>query len=188
MGAQHKSEHPKHGRLDWFGKARSRAFVKQGPDLQRAPKLALLVGTWFYTGLSPVASGTVGSAAAALIYYGVPALHSNVALLLASAVVLLVGTWSGEILERALETPDPGIVVIDEVLGQWLALLTFSYAGDVRFLILAFLFFRAFDILKPAPARYFERRPGGLGIMLDDAVAGLYAAIAANLVMYVLTR
>jgi phosphatidylglycerophosphatase A len=79
-------------------------------------------------------------------------------------------------------------VVIDEVLGQWIALLSVGYVGNLRFVFLAFIFFRIFDVIKPPPARFFERRPGGTGIMLDDAVAGIYANIAAHIVMYVISK
>jgi len=170
--------------FDWFTKARSRLWVKDRPDLSHIPRLPLITGTFFFTGLSPVGSGTVGSFAAALVYLALPVLQHPIALVIGCAVVLIAGIWSGGIIERALGIPDPGIVVIDEVLGQWVALLTLSYAGDLRFVFLAFLFFRIFDVLKPPPARFFERRPGGTGIMLDDAVAGIYANIAAHIVMY----
>ncbi len=170
--------------FEWFTKARSRLWVKDRRDLSAIPRLPLIVGTFFFTGLSPVSSGTVGSFAAAIVYLALPSLQNPVALLIGCAVVLFAGIWSGGIIERILGIPDPGIVVIDEVLGQWVALLTLSYAGDLRFVALAFFFFRAFDILKPQPARYFERKPGGTGIMLDDAVAGIYANILAHIVMH----
>ena len=168
----------------WFTKARSRLWVKERQDLSKIPRVPLLAGTFFLTGLSPVSSGTVGSLAAALVYLALPGLQNPVALGIGCIVVLIVGIWSGGIIERILGIPDPGIVVIDEVLGQWMALITVSYAGDLRYTALAFVFFRIFDILKPQPARYFERKPGGTGIMLDDAVSGIYANIAAHLVMH----
>ncbi len=98
--------------------------------------------------------------------------------------MLVAGIWSGGVVERTLKIQDPGIVVIDEVLGQWIALITIQYAGNLKYTIAAFLFFRFFDIIKAPPARFFENMHGGTGIMLDDAVAGVYAWIAAHLVMY----
>ena len=169
----------------WAKKARSRLWSKQ-PDLDRVPGVALLTGTFLYCGLSPFASGTVGSAAASILYVLFPGLQNPFALLIASVIVLALGIWSGGVIERSLSLDDPGIVVIDEVLGQWIALVSWAYAGDIVFVILAFLFFRAFDIVKVWPARFFERRKGGAGIMLDDAVAGIYANIAAHLAMLVI--
>jgi len=170
-------------RFDWLRKARSRIWSPP-QNLHRVPWFALLIGSFFYSGLSPVGSGTVGSLVAAALYYFIPVLQAPGILAIASVVVLFIGIWSGGIVERTLEKQDPGIVVIDEVLGQWMALISWSFIGDLRFTIAAFLFFRLFDVLKPWPARYFERKHGGTGIMLDDAVAGIYANIAAHLIMY----
>ena len=174
------SEH----RFDWLAKARSRIWSTRPVLLEKVPALPLLVGTFFYTGLSPIGSGTVGSIAAAAIYYFLHGLQNPVALSIACVVVLIAGIWSGGVVERVLNVQDPGIVVIDEVLGQWMALITVEYAGNLTYVIIAFLFFRIFDVLKPWPARYFEKKSGGTGIMLDDAVAGIYAWIAAHLVMH----
>jgi phosphatidylglycerophosphatase A len=170
-------------RFDWWGKARSRLWSKRSVGLEKVPPGALLIGTFFYTGLSPVGSGTVGSMAAAAIYYFLHGLQNPIALAIACIVVLILGIWSGGVIEHTLKIQDPGIVVIDEVLGQWIALFTIQYAGNLTYIIISFLFFRIFDVLKVPPARYFERREGGVGIMLDDVVAGVYALIAAHLVM-----
>ena len=174
----------KDSRFDWYAKARSRLWAKRPQGLGTVPPLALLIGTFFYTGLSPVSSGTVGSLAATAIYYFVPAFQNPTVLIIGIIVVLAVGIWSGGVVERALKLQDPGIVVIDEVLGQWIALISIQYAGNLKYTIAAFLFFRFFDIIKAPPARYFEKMHGGTGIMLDDAVAGIYAWIAAHIVMY----
>lgn len=172
--------------MHWLVKARSRAFVKNRADLTEVPLVALVLATFFFTGISPVASGTVGSLVAALLYWLIPALHGWVVLSIAIVIVLVLGIWSSGVVERAMKLQDPGIVVIDEVLGQWIALLSLSYAGNPVFILIAFLAFRFFDIIKLWPARYFERMHGGSGIMLDDAVAGVYANIAAHLAMYVI--
>ncbi len=172
--------------FDWYTKARSRLWAKRPLGLANVPALALLIGTFFYTGLSPVSSGTVGSLAAAAIYYFVPLFQNPVVLVIGIIIVLAAGIWSGGVVERAMKLQDPGIVVIDEVLGQWIALITIQYAGNLKYTIAAFVFFRFFDIIKLSPARYFEKMHGGTGIMLDDAVAGIYAWIAAHLVMFVI--
>ncbi len=170
------------------------------PEIKGIPTLPLIAGTFFFTGLSPIASGTVGSLAGVAIYYFVPGFQNPVVLSVGCIVVLVAGIWSGGVIERALGVQDPGIVVIDEVFGQWIALaFGFGYphdpscmhdrscGPDLRFIALAFVFFRIFDVLKPPGARYFERKPGGTGIMLDDGVAGIYAGIAARLCMYVIS-
>jgi len=171
------------GEFDWSSKARSRLWAKAPKDLSRVPSVALLTGTFFYSGLSPVGSGTVGSIVAAALYYFIPVLQNPVVLLSACGIVLIAGIWSGNIIERSLQTQDPGIVVIDEVLGQWLALFSLRFVGDLRFALISFLLFRIFDVVKVPPARYFEHRSGGVGIMLDDAVAGIYACVLANIIM-----
>ena len=171
-------------RMNWLAKARSRAFVKNRVDLAGVPVVPLTIATFFFTGLSPVASGTVGSLVAALLYWLVTPLQHWAVLAVAIVIVLVVGVWSSSIVERAMNVQDPGIIVIDEVLGQWIALFSLSYAGNPAFIILAFLAFRFFDIVKIWPARYFERMHGGTGVMLDDAVAGVYANIAAHLAMF----
>jgi phosphatidylglycerophosphatase A len=169
--------------FNWSAKARSRLWAKL-PDLSKVPTFALITGTFFFSGLSPVGSGTAGSFVAAALYYFIPALQNIYILVGAIIVVLILGIWSGGVIERSLNKQDPGIVVIDEVFGQWIALFSLRFVGDLRFVILAFLFFRVFDVIKVPPSRFFERQSGGTGIMLDDAVAGIYACIAANTVMY----
>ena len=175
-------------KFDWANKARSRIW-SPSRGISSVPKLALLIGTFFYAGLSPVASGTVGSLVAAVLYFFIPGLHNIGTLIFAGIIpVYIAGVWSGGIVERALGTKDPGIVVIDEVFGQWIAIaFGIGFVSDLRFIALAFIFFRIFDVLKPPPARFFERKPGGTGIMLDDGVAGVYAGIAARLCMYLIS-
>jgi phosphatidylglycerophosphatase A len=182
-------EHTSKERLDWFAKARSRLWANAGPDLKAIPPVPLLAGTFFYCGLSPFASGTVGSLAAAILYYVFPALQNPITLAIAIVFVLIIGAWSAGVIERSTGIQDPGIVVIDEVLGQWITYLTLSHVmmGKLSFVITGFLLFRLFDIIKPPPARYFEKQHGGMGVMLDDAVAGIYANIVTHLVLFAIT-
>lgn len=134
-------------------------------------------------GRIPWAPGTWGSAAAVLLapFCFVPLpVWGRCMLLLA---VFVVGTWVSGRAERALGRKDPGCVVIDELLGQWTALLPLTVPDIIHTprlweFALAFVLFRGFDILKPFPIRQVERSlPGGLGIMADDFVAGLIAAV-----------
>src|SRR4029453_14428568 len=99
--------------------------------------------------------------------------------LLVVMVLALAGIWAASRTERILQRKDPRHVVIDEVAGQFLALIAIPHVlhGDWWPAILAFALFRLFDIVKPYPARKLESLPGGLGIMADDLVAGVYAGL-----------
>ena len=131
--------------------------------------------TWFGTGWLPGAPGSWGSLAALpfawiILSYGDPSL-----LAFASVALFALGVWASDIAVRETQTVDPGWIVIDEVVGQWLTLLAapFSIAGFIA----GFVLFRLFDIWKPFPIRLVERRlEGGFGVMADDVLAAIYAA------------
>jgi len=91
------------------------------------------------------------------------------------AVVIAVGIWAGSRVERVLGAKDPGLIVIDEVAGMVLSVLLLPRTIGV--LLTAFFLFRVFDIWKPFPARESQALTGGLGVMLDDLIAGAYALI-----------
>jgi phosphatidylglycerophosphatase A len=140
--------------------------------------LARVIGTWFFLGYVPKAPGTAGSLGAIAIawllhtYAGVPPAGFAV------YALLLLGPASFAAGRVAQDTglKDPQIVVVDEVVGQWITLggaTTLTWKSWIA----AFLLFRAFDIWKPPPVRQLERIPGGAGIVLDDAMAGIYAAL-----------
>ena len=99
-------------------------------------------------------------------------------------VVTLVGFWAASRAEKLFQKKDPGAVVIDEVVGQMIALLSvpFLFPGWLP-IISAFFLFRLFDIWKPYPIRRLEALESGLGIMMDDVVAGIYAAIANSVLL-----
>ncbi|MCA8929951.1 MAG: phosphatidylglycerophosphatase A [Alphaproteobacteria bacterium] len=140
--------------------------------------IAKLLATWFGSGLLPKAPGTWGSLAA--LPPGLLLLWAGGVELLAigTLAVSLAGIWAGGRYAAALGRDDPGAVVIDEVAGLWLALLPCAALAPLE-IALAFLLFRAADILKPWPASWADRTlPGGLGIMADDWIAGVYAALA----------
>ena len=139
--------------------------------------LATAFATFFGCGRSPFAPGTVGSLAAILIAWPLARAGFGGAHFAVLALILLYpAIVSAGIVARDTERKDPQIVVIDEVLGQWLTL-----AGAVRFSLLtfalAFALFRLFDIWKPPPIRRIERIAGGAGIVLDDIMAGVYGAL-----------
>lgn len=141
--------------------------------------VALALATGFGVGYAPVAPGTFGSALGLLLWAVVPTAPLWQAG--AVALVFLVGVWSSGVTERHYRSTDPGVVVIDEMLGMLvtLAFQPVTWKGAA----LAFLLFRAFDVLKPYPANRFERLHGGLGIMADDGMAGLYANMVMRLAL-----
>jgi phosphatidylglycerophosphatase A len=137
-------------------------------------RLAVLIATVGGTGYAPVAPGTVGSAVAAALLWLIP--FSPRALVVFFVVVTVTGLWAADRAERLLGDKDPGVIVVDEVAGLTLALLTLP--RTLLVIVAAFVLFRVFDILKPYPADAVQRLPGGAGVMLDDLVAGLYALVA----------
>jgi phosphatidylglycerophosphatase A len=94
---------------------------------------------------------------------------------------LVIGFWAGSIVEKE-QGKDPGIIVIDEMVGQWCALLFLPFT--IPIFIASFFLFRAFDIIKPFPARKSEDLKGGAGIMIDDIIAGIYANIILQIIVY----
>jgi phosphatidylglycerophosphatase A len=141
-------------------------------------KLALMVATWFGCGYAPIAPGTAGSLGALLPawllshYAGWPVYIWPIAAL----GITVPAMWVAGVAATHAGRKDPGLVVVDEVAGQWLTLAgaqTFSW----RVALAAFVLFRVFDIWKPPPVRQLERLPGGTGIVADDLMAGVYAAL-----------
>ena len=118
-----------------------------------------------------MASGTVGSLVTLIALWLIP--FTTLALLVTLAVVTVVGIWAGSRVETVIAAKDPGIIVIDEVAGMLVSVLFLPRTIPV--LVTAFLLFRLFDIWKPFPARQFQELHGGVGVMLDDLIAGAYA-------------
>jgi phosphatidylglycerophosphatase A len=144
-----------------------------------SPRLANpegLLATWFGAGLLPWAPGTWGSLAALPCAWVLVWVAGWPLLLVATILVFAVGIWSSERYSSRSKRSDPGEVVIDEVAGQWLVLCLMPL--DVLSYLAGFVAFRFFDITKPWPVSWAERRlRGGLGIMADDIVAALYGLI-----------
>jgi phosphatidylglycerophosphatase A len=137
---------------------------------------ARFIASGFGVGFAPVAPGTAGSLLALLL--GVLLiLASPVALPVAALAATLGGVWA---IRAARVDGDPSWVVIDEVAGQWIAMLPLprpAWPG----LVAAFLLFRLFDITKPGPVGWADRRHGAVGVMADDVIAGAIAAIILSL-------
>jgi phosphatidylglycerophosphatase A len=136
--------------------------------------IAYTIGTFFGCGYSPVAPGTAGSLAALAIAIAV---HNRATLVVLALLLLLPGIWAAGKVAQYESRKDPQIVVIDEVLGQWITLAGASTL-NWKSLLAALLFFRLFDIWKPPPVRQLEALSGGMGIVADDVMAGLYGALA----------
>ncbi len=153
--------------------------------LPRKTLWAWTVATFFGTGLGKPGPGTWGSAAAVLLWAAYvwflhPAPHILLIALLAGAVLsIALGVPAATLAARESGRHDPQFVVIDEVAGQWIALL--GSPADWRHGLIALILFRLFDITKPFPARQLERLPEGWGIVFDDVAAGLYALGVASL-------
>ena len=135
-------------------------------------RLGLLLATCGYIGFAPVAPGTFGSAAGVALFYlvraaGVP--WAEPALIVS---LFAAGVWAAAVAEQQLRRTDPGPVVIDEVVGMLITLMWIPVTPLGAFA--GFLIFRVLDVVKPWPSRQLESLHGGLGIMADDAMAGVY--------------
>jgi phosphatidylglycerophosphatase A len=151
-----------------------------------APRWATLVATFFGVGYLRPGPGSWGSAATVLLWWLVARwiTHSwqpwAAALLALTAV--LVGIPAATQVARASSRRDPQFVVIDEVAGQLITLI--AAPTTWQSLLLGFILFRAFDIVKPPPLRQLERLPEGVGIVVDDVGAGLYGLAVMQVVLY----
>lgn len=163
-------------------------------------RLAWFIGSGFGSGFSPLAPGTAGSAAAAVIYCGVMLLLPEdvdfiirlLTLLLMAALGLSIGVWATARMSTD-DNPDPGTAVWDEFVGMWLTALpttTLPWFGwqhpstllwIAGWVAAAFIVFRAFDTLKPWPCRRLERLHGGWGIMLDDVAAAAWGLLTMQI-------
>jgi phosphatidylglycerophosphatase A len=133
---------------------------------------ATALATGFGAGYSPVAPGTAGTIVGVLLFWPMRSLPFMYQLA-ATVVLFCLGVPAATHVSRRLRRKDPGLVVVDEIIGMWISLLLLPFTPAV--VIAAFFAFRAMDILKPPPARGFEAYPEGWGIVLDDVMAGIYA-------------
>lgn len=151
-----------------------------------------VVATVFGLGKCRPGPGTWGAAAACLVWFAASGLfpmsegQRSWFTLGAVIAVTVIGIPAATRVERESGGRDPGFVVIDEVAGQWVALI--HAHADWASLLLAFLLFRFFDILKPWPARRLERLPAGWGIVFDDLAAGVYALLVVQALQYWIGR
>jgi phosphatidylglycerophosphatase A len=172
-------------------------------QLSLADKLAWIIGSGFGAGFSPIAPGTAGSLAAALILYFVswqlidsPVFQTAalvVSLMVVSLMVIVVGFFVGVWATGKMSTPeapDPGTAVWDEYVGMWIGglatvcmgwILGFGWLFWASGILVSFVIFRCMDVWKPWPCRQLEQLHGGWGIMLDDVAAGLITLVIMSL-------
>jgi phosphatidylglycerophosphatase A len=140
-----------------------------------------LFASGLYTGYIPAASGTFGSMIALIIYL-IPGFESPNILIFVILIIFGLGIKASSIMEKRYGH-DPAEVTIDEIVGMWIALL---FLPKTIFVVIgAFIAFRIFDIIKPFPAREADAMHGGIGIMLDDVIAGIYANLLMQFVLFI---
>ena len=144
--------------------------------------LAVFVASAGYVGYVPIAPGTAGSAVGLALLFAIRLSGSPLIEVGGIVLTVVVGIWASTVAERHAGREDPGLVVIDEVAGMLLTMLWVPLSWATA--VVGFLAFRLFDIVKPFPARDAERLHGGLGIMTDDLVAAVYAAVTVRLFVW----
>lgn len=149
--------------------------------MPRIPLIHQLIASGFGSGYSPIAPGTAGALLAMLIWWVYATLlnDSHLVFLCTLSLVIIftiLGTWSASVAEKYWGK-DPSKVVIDEMVGTWIALLAVTSHLQWGYMLVAFLLFRFFDILKPLGIRQMEKFPSGYGIMADDILSGIYSLI-----------
>ena len=151
-----------------------------------------IIATWFGSGLLPKAPGTWGSLAAIPFAYIMSVYTCPYALISGTVALFFIGILASDKVEKSAQKKDPGFIVVDEVVGQWIALLPLPFLYSILdpdsfyffsapIAAVSFLAFRIFDIWKPWPINYADKNiPGGFGIMFDDVIAGMYALIITS--------
>jgi len=140
-----------------------------------------LIGSGFYTGYVPIASGTFGSLVAIVIYI-IPGFERLEIIIPAIILLFSYGLFVSSKFEKVYGK-DPSQCTVDEVVGTWIALIALPKSFLIVFT--TFLVWRVLDIIKPFPARSSEKLPGGFGIMIDDVISGFYTSVIVHLFVYI---
>ena len=145
--------------------------------------ILLFTADWYSTcfriGYFPLAPGTLGSLIAFIAWILLPE-TSIISLIIAISIIFIIGVFSTGFIEKSYKIQDPSYIIIAEWVGMWIALL--FVPNETIWLVLSFVLFRLFDILKIYPVNKMEKLNGGMGIMLDDVVAGLYAGLITSII------
>ncbi|MEN8192948.1 MAG: phosphatidylglycerophosphatase A [Bacteroidota bacterium] len=141
-----------------------------------------ILGSGFFTGYIPFASGTFGSLIALVIYL-IPGFENPTILLAAISLFTVIGIHVGNKFEKVYGK-DPSQCTIDEMVGMWITLL--FVPKYLWYILFAFVIWRILDILKPFPVNIIEKLNGGWGIMLDDIMAGIYSLILVHIFIYII--
>ena len=162
----------------------NRSSPTRKESITASDRVAYVLATGLGAGFTPVAPGTVGALEGVAIYLAIHALHLQqasflIVLAVINVVLFAVGVWASNQTCAMIGVKDPHLIVIDEVSGQLIALtpLALLPSFSIIAVVIGFLLFRLFDIFKPYPIRKLERLHGGLGVMSDDGLAGVYAAM-----------
>jgi phosphatidylglycerophosphatase A len=139
-----------------------------------------IIGSVFFTGYIPIASGTFGSFVALVIYF-IPGFENPTYMILAISLFFILGISISDKFEK-IYGKDPKQCTIDELVGTWIALL--FVPKTLLFVSISFVLWRISDIIKPFPARQLESLKGGLGIMIDDIIAAIYSLIVTHIIIY----
>ena len=139
-----------------------------------------IVGSAFFTGYIPFASGTFGSLVAVIIYF-IPGFEKLWIIIPAIILFFIYGVYIAFKFE-AVYGKDPSQCTIDEVVGTWIALI--ALPKTILIVVTSFLIWRLLDIIKPFPARRSENLKGGWGIMIDDVISGVYSLIIVHFIVY----
>lgn len=162
--------------------------IKPLPDGVSPTNPHVLLATWFGIGRLRPAPGTLGSLAAVPLGFVIAYFTGIIGLILASVLLMVLGSMASNYYGRKSGEKDDQSIVVDEVVGMWIAAIPAGTHPDLW--VTAFILFRLFDIYKPWPASFFDKRAGsGFDVMMDDVIAGIYAflgvaASAAALALY----
>jgi phosphatidylglycerophosphatase A len=140
-----------------------------------------IIGSGFYTGYIPIASGTFGSFAAILIFF-IPGFERLEIIIPAILLLFSYGLFVSSKFEKVYGK-DPSQCTVDEIVGTWIALI--ALPKTILIVITSFLVWRTLDIIKPFPANTSEKLPGGFGIMMDDVISGFYALILVHFIVFI---
>ncbi len=143
-----------------------------------------IIGSGFFTGYIPVASGTFGSLVALLIYF-IPGFEQAVIIIPVTIITFVIGLYISDKFEKVYGD-DPAQCTIDEIVGTWIALLFLPKTIGIA--LTSFFIWRILDIIKPPPAKQSENLKGGWGIMMDDVISGFYTLVIMHIFILIIGK